>query len=201
MVACAENCNMKTAVLSLLVGAAAAFAPADNKASTTALKAASPYQNELGAIPPVGFWDPLNLSKKASPERFERFRTAEVKHGRVAMMAIIGYVVPEFYRFPGEIAPGLAFDDIPNGVAAFEGGLPLLGWFQIIGFVGATEYSGFLGDFEIGKPELAPEELARRQTQEISHGRLAMLGIMELLRHDKYDDMAELIQGFPFLYN
>ena len=117
------------------------------------------------------------------------------------MLAVIGYVVPEFYTFPGEIAPGLAFADIPNGLAAFTGGLPLAGWFQIIGFVGAVEYSGFLGDFEIGKPEIAPEELARRQTQEITHGRLAMLACLELFRHDKYDDAAELITGFPFLYN
>merc|ERR1712087_654761 len=116
------------------------------------------------------------------------------------MLAIVGYCTPEFFTWPGQIKPGLPFAEIGHGLAAIDS-LPLLGWLQIIGFVGATEFSGFLGDFEIGKPELAPEELARRQTQEISHGRLAMLGIMELLRHDKYDDAAELITGFPFLYN
>jgi len=193
---------MKLAIFSLLTAYAAAFAPIANKAPSSALMAVeSPYKGEIGALPPVGFWDPLALSKKKTPEEFARFREAELKHGRVAMLAVIGYVVPEFYTFPGQIAPGLKFADIPNGLAAFTGGLPLLGWFQIIGFVGAVEYSGFLGDFDIGKPEIAPEELARRQTQEIQHGRLAMLATLELFRHDKYDEAAQLITGFPFLYN
>jgi hypothetical protein len=72
---------------------------------------------------------------------------------------------------------------------------------QIITFVGAVEYSGFFGDFEIGKPDFTPEVLATRQTQELTHGRLAMLATLELLRHDKYDEVGELITGFPFLYN
>eukprot|EP00997_Jenningsia_sp_PLL12_P009835 NODE_6888_length_484_cov_53.418391_g6092_i0.p1 GENE.NODE_6888_length_484_cov_53.418391_g6092_i0~~NODE_6888_length_484_cov_53.418391_g6092_i0.p1 ORF type:complete len:114 (-),score=24.90 NODE_6888_length_484_cov_53.418391_g6092_i0:142-456(-) len=102
--------------------------------------------------------------------------------------------------FPGDIRPGLPFSEIGHGLDAI-GSLPALGWAQIVGFVGATEFSGFLGDFEMGKPELDPETLAKRQTQELQHGRLAMLAVMELLRHDKYDEVGELIQGFPFLYN
>ena len=49
---------MKLAVLALLAGSAAAFAPASRTASTSAL-AASPFENELGAQPPLGFFDPL----------------------------------------------------------------------------------------------------------------------------------------------
>jgi Chlorophyll A-B binding protein len=51
-------------------------------------------------------------------------------------------------------------------------------------------------------------ELERRQTQELQHGRLAMLAILELLRHDSqnlvipaFDGYDRLITGLPFLYN
>jgi len=30
------------------------------------------------------------------------FREAELKHGRAAMLATLGFVVPEFIRVPGE---------------------------------------------------------------------------------------------------
>lgn len=33
---------------------------------------------------------------------------------------MLGYVVPEIFRFPGELATGLKFADIPNGIAAIN---------------------------------------------------------------------------------
>jgi len=44
-------CTMKTAVLASLIAGAAAFAPAQQKASSSALSMA--FENELGAQPPV----------------------------------------------------------------------------------------------------------------------------------------------------
>ena len=190
---------MKLAILSLLAGAAAAFAPSSPQASTTALSM-SEYAGEVGTIPPTGFFDPLKLSSGISPERFDLYRAAELKHGRVAMLCVVGYVVPEFYRFPGDVAYGLKFADVPNGLAAIDS-VPALGWAQIVAFVGGVEYAGVLGDFEIGKPDFSPDVLAARQSQELAHGRLAMLATLELLRHDKYDEVGELIRGLPFLYN
>jgi Chlorophyll A-B binding protein len=190
---------MKFALVSLLVGYAAAFAPASQKASTSALQM-SAYSGEVGAQPPTGFFDPLKLSNGISPERFDLYRRAELKHGRVAMLAVVGYVVPEFYRFPGEVAYGLKFADVPNGLAAIEA-VPALGWAQIVAAVGSVEFSKTLGDFEIGKPDFSPDILASRQAQELTHGRLAMIATLELLRHDRYDEVGELIRGFPFLYS
>ena len=40
-----------------------------------------------------GFWDPLGLLKDADEERFKRLRTVETKHGRIAMLAILGHLV------------------------------------------------------------------------------------------------------------
>uniref|UniRef100_UPI003CDF8685 Fucoxanthin chlorophyll a/c binding protein II (FCPII-5) n=1 Tax=Chrysotila roscoffensis TaxID=418908 RepID=UPI003CDF8685 len=165
------------------------------------------YETELGVIPPTGFFDPLGLSKNIDEETFAQYRTAELKHGRVAQLCVIGYVVPEFYRFPGIIAPGVPFADIPNGVAAINA-IPALGWFQMVFLIGAVDYWGVLGDFDAGKPDLAPEELEKRKLQELQHGRLAMLAVLELLRHDSqnlvkpgFDGLDNLITGFPFLYN
>ena len=49
---------MKFAIVASLLASAAAFAPAAQKTSSTALKA---FENELGAQAPLGFFDPLGL--------------------------------------------------------------------------------------------------------------------------------------------
>ena len=166
------------------------------------------YESELGAIPPVGFFDPLGLSSNIDQDTFDAYRTAELKHGRVAQLAVLGYIVPEVYKFPGDIAPGVSFASIPNGIAAIEA-VPALGWFQMIFAIGAVDYWGFLtlGDTE-GEGKTA-EELEKAKTQELSHGRLAMIASLELLRHDSQQlvggmyteaPMDHLITGLPFLY-
>ncbi len=66
------------------------------------------------------------LAKNIDAETFAQYRTAELKHGRVAMLAVVGYIVPEIFKFPGDIAPGLPFASIPNGVAAIDA-IPALG--------------------------------------------------------------------------
>ena len=185
--------------------AVAAFAPASMRSSKSSLKMS--YENELGVLPPTGFFDPLGLSANIDAATFAEYRAAELKHGRVAQLAVLGYIVPEVFKFPGEIAPGISFASIPNGVAAIQA-VPALGWLQIFFLIGAVDYRGFLilGDTE-GKGK-SPEELAKAKTQELQHGRLAMLAILELLRHDSQnfvtgglsDLPGPLITGLPFLY-
>jgi hypothetical protein len=195
---------MKLAILSLLAGSAAAFAPATSKARITSLEMS--YENELGVLAPTGFFDPLGLSKSIDQATFDQYRTAELKHGRVAMLAVFGYVTPEIFTWPGNVAPGLPFSEVPHGLAALEA-IPSLGWAQIIFLIGAVDYYGYLGDFPGGKPLLDAEELEKRTVQELQHGRLAMLATLELFRHDSqnlvspgFDGMDHLITGLPFLY-
>ena len=161
----------------------------------------------------------VGLSKGIDEERFTQWRTAELKHGRVAMAAVTGYLVQEvtsnyalqlvevysfpyslkFVRWPGYVAPsiGLKFADVPNGVEAL-GSIPFLGWAQMILFVGWLELgvlkqepdaepgtfgTGYFTDYgRIGN--LEGDKKIEKLTKEIQNGRLAMLGIMELLTHD-----------------
>merc|ERR1711972_1205872 len=98
------------------------------------------FENELGVQAPVGFWDPMGLSKDGDVEDFKRRRETEIKHGRVCMFACIGYMVPEYTKLPGYLAPsiGLKFSDVPNGLAAI-GKVPTEGWLQIIALGGFYE--------------------------------------------------------------
>ena len=57
----------------------------------------------------------------------------------MCQLAVLGYVFPEFIRFPGDIAPGLPFASVPNGLAAVEA-IPALGWFQMIFLIGFVDY-------------------------------------------------------------
>ncbi|GKZ00933.1 hypothetical protein MPSEU_001044800 [Mayamaea pseudoterrestris] len=194
---------MKLAVVASLVASAAAFAPASQKSSSSAMSAVS-FEEKAGALPPIGYWDPLGLA--TTEAKFDEYRAVELKHGRVAMLAVVGFVVPEFYRFGFDIAPGLPCAEVPNGVAALSA-IPSLGWAQMFFFIGAVDYWGILGDFEVGKPDLDPDTLKKRQTQELQNGRLAMLATLELLRHNSqnlvspgFDGLDNLITGLPFLY-
>jgi len=177
-------------------------------------KVVSSFASALGAMPPTGFWDPAGLASKIDEATFDKYRTAELKHGRICQLAIIGYLVPEFYRFPGYIAPGLKFADVPHGIAAIST-IPSFGMIQIFFAIGAVDYWGILGDFSVGKIGSSISQggilnvddatATQRKTQELAHGRLAMLGFLELLRHDSqnfvaHDDPTHFIIGLATPY-
>jgi len=150
--------------------------------------------------------DPLGLAANIDQETFDAYRVSEIKHGRVCMLAVIGYIVPEVFRFPFDIAPGVPCSSVPNGIAAIEA-IPALGWMQMFFAIGATDYYGFLGDFDSGKNPVGGE-METLQLNELQNGRLAMLAFLELLRHDSqnyispgFDGLDNMITGLPFLYN
>merc|ERR1712045_565065 len=53
------------------------------------------FENELGVQSPFGYWDPLGLAADGDVERFKRRRETEIKHGRISMLATVGYMTPE----------------------------------------------------------------------------------------------------------
>merc|ERR1712066_1174032 len=101
------------------------------------------FESELGVQDPVGFWDPLGLSADGNAENFARRRQTELKHGRVSMLATMGYITPEITgKFPGYLSPsaGLKFADIPNGLAAISK-VSAAGWGQIVAYAAFCELS------------------------------------------------------------
>ena len=86
-------------------------------------------------------WDPLGLSDLGSDETIAWFRHAEVKHGRVAMAAFVGWwAVGAGLRLPGELATGIDFASIPSkGLEAWDA-VPGWGKAQMLLFAGLIEF-------------------------------------------------------------
>merc|ERR1712203_687630 len=105
------------------------------------------FESELGVQPPVGFWDPVGFTKDGDAAAFKRRRATEIKHGRVSMLATMGYITPEIAgKWPGYISPSseLRFEDIPNGLAAISK-VPGPGWPQIVAYCLYCEAGGGFG--------------------------------------------------------
>merc|ERR1712176_668349 len=104
------------------------------------LPPAGAFENELGVQPPVGFWDPAGFCNDGDELDFYRRRCVELKHGRVSMLACIGYIVPEYFKWPGYLSPSsnIKFADVPNGIGALTK-VPAVGWTQIVFFGLAME--------------------------------------------------------------
>ena len=187
---------MKTAILASLIAAASAFAPAKQAATSTSLKA---FEDELGAQPPLGFFDPLGLVADGDQEKFDRLRYVEIKHGRISMLAVVGYLVAEAgIRLPGNIDySGLAFADVPNGFAAFNT-IQGAGIAQLVAFIGFLELAvmkditggEFVGDFrndafDLGWDTFDEETKLQKRAIELNQGRAAMMGILALMVHEQ----------------
>jgi len=171
---------------------------------------ASAFEGELGVQPPFGYWDPLGLSKDGDADVFYRRRCTEIKHGRVSMWATLGYIVPEYARWPGYLSPsaGLKFSDVPNGLAAFSK-VSGAGWVQMFLFCGFMEVAnarqdpanppgmltGYDGPFGKGvefgrlgifRGDRIADPVAKKRglNAEIANGRLAMMAIIGMFFQD-----------------
>merc|ERR1712232_1264788 len=108
----------------------------------------------------------------------------ELKHGRISMLATMGYITPEITgKLPGYLSPkaGLKFADIPNGLGAISK-VPTAGWAQIAAYCAFCELSQ---DQSAGTPAAAgdfgfkvltasdADEKQKKLAAEIANGRLA----------------------------
>jgi len=181
-----------------LVGATALVARTarGSRSSRTTPAPLRAFENELGVQSPFGFWDPAGFTSDGDVEAFKRRRVTEIKHGRISMLATLGYMVPEGFRFDGYLSPseGIQFSDVPHGLAAISK-VPAAGWAQILFFAGFVEKVYFKadpkrapGDYEnagvLGFPDGStiadPVEKKRRLNAELANGRLAMTAILAL---------------------
>jgi Chlorophyll A-B binding protein len=131
------------------------------------------------------------------------FREAELKHGRAAMLATLGMVVPEFIRVPGE---QFSFDAIPRVIQAHDACpdsmIQIFGW---ISFIEAVSFPALAnmnafdrapGDFGFDPLKLypkSPEKQKEMQIKELKNGRLAMVAIGGMVA-------GALVTGQPFPY-
>ena len=115
------------------------------------------------------------------------------------MLAVVGYLVQEAgIRLPGNIDySGLAFADIPNGLAALDT-ISRAGIAQLVVFIGFLELAimkditggEFVGDFrndafDLGWDTFDEETKLSKRAIELNQGRAAMMGIPALMVHEQ----------------
>ncbi|KAI8474085.1 MAG: chlorophyll a/b-binding protein domain-containing protein [Monoraphidium minutum] len=177
-------------------------APADAPARPPIAPPAADAETLPGISEPFpGLFDPANFLSGASVRDVRRWRESELVHGRVAMLASLGFVIgenledfPAFYNFDGRItgpaiyqfqqveARGAIFwEPLVIAIGLAEVWRVAVGWATPTG----TGFNALKDDYEMGnllfdplnlKPS-DPEEYKIMQTKEINNGRLAMIAI------------------------
>eukprot|EP00535_Pseudo-nitzschia_heimii_P008102 CAMPEP_0197183882 /NCGR_PEP_ID=MMETSP1423-20130617/8675_1 /TAXON_ID=476441 /ORGANISM="Pseudo-nitzschia heimii, Strain UNC1101" /LENGTH=234 /DNA_ID=CAMNT_0042634541 /DNA_START=94 /DNA_END=798 /DNA_ORIENTATION=- len=149
-------------------------------------------------------WDPLDFAGR-SPEWVPWYREAELKHGRAAMLATVGFVVPNFFRIPGE---QFSFESVPKVIDAHDAlantsMIQIFGWISFVeactfpALANMNEFDRAPGDYgfdPLGLKPQSPEKLKEYQLAELKNGRLAMIAIGGMVA-----GAAVSGNGFPYL--
>eukprot|EP00617_Octactis_speculum_P017575 CAMPEP_0185746162 /NCGR_PEP_ID=MMETSP1174-20130828/4614_1 /TAXON_ID=35687 /ORGANISM="Dictyocha speculum, Strain CCMP1381" /LENGTH=245 /DNA_ID=CAMNT_0028420607 /DNA_START=48 /DNA_END=786 /DNA_ORIENTATION=+ len=185
--------------------------PAEPEVSTPAPVSTNAFESAIGAQPPLGCFDPLGMLDGADQERFDRLRFVELKHGRICMLGVAGWLTTAAgVRLPGNIdLEGTSFSSIGGGFNALSA-TPTLGLAQIFLFVGALELfvmkdeangaapGDFPGDFrngalDFGWDTFSEEEQTSKRAIELNNGRAAQMGLLGLMVHDKLGNVLDLL--------
>jgi len=158
----------------------------------------------LGFFDPAGFCDGTNKEGAASEGKIRFYREVEVKHGRIAMLAALGFPLAEQFHplFGGNIdVPSyIAFQQTPLQTfwPAVVFGIAVIEVFSIFpafenpnveGWaIKSSHVAGDYGFDPLGLKPTEPAALAEMQTKEINNGRLAMIAIAGMV-------MQELVTG------
>jgi len=155
--------------------------------------ASAPCQGLPGSSSPLGFFDPLGFTKDADLNTVKRYREAEVMHGRVAMMATLGYIIGEStptITYGMDVHHTIANNQIPEipGTVLFPFFLAVniaealrasRGWVEPglgpLFSLRENYYPGDIGFDPLGLKPADAKDFANMQTKELNNGRLAML--------------------------
>jgi len=213
------------------IASVSGFAPAAAPARVGTISMVSKEAFDLATAlnPAIGYWDPLGLAEadfwsQGNDATWGFLRQAEIKHGRVAMAAFVGYCVQaNGIHFPYLLGQP-TFGETPEE-QWFN--LPVAGRAQIIGFIGFLEWYGEFGGTHYmkgGKPGTyppfkdipfhaghmerfplydpfgiaakdSPERKAKGLLTEINNGRLAMIGIMGFVAESKVPGSVPALTG------
>mmetsp|Transcript_19951 Transcript_19951/g.79560 ORF Transcript_19951/g.79560 Transcript_19951/m.79560 type:complete len:198 (+) Transcript_19951:70-663(+) len=178
--------------LAFLVASATAFAPVPAPPTRTSVAMSADLATMPGVSVETGnkVFDPLELAQWRD---VEELRATELANGRVAMLAVVGWVWPQvFGLFPG--GPVKTVDPI----AAITQ-VPILAWAQMVMFCGILEAAKY--NWSIGvdaKPFFDPEKTffdpscvypkdaagqEEMQLKELKNGRMAMIAFAGLVTH------------------
>lgn len=193
-----------------LAGVASAFAPVQNVIKGTALSA---IEDMAGVTAPFQVFDPLGLANLGSDSTLAWFRAAELKHGRVAMLATTGYLVQAAgWHFPGMLSSDVSFESLSamKPLDAWDA-VPDLGkaqiYFTILFAEVVSEYTGEhytkggdLPTIVFPPVNFAPddaEKLKIQQNRELNNGRLAMIAIMSFVAAANIPGSVPALIGNP----
>jgi hypothetical protein len=175
--------------------------------SSSAVYASSSYKSDFGAIAPLGFFDPLGLADDADPTNFARLREVEIRHGRCAMLAVVGWLTTAAgVRLPGMEGVGYGFKaltDLENVAPEVRGVIPLtLGTVFFLTFCmqDLTGDSEFPGDYrnnfiDFGWDKQSESWKKSKRTIELQQGRAAQMGILGIMVHEQLGNLNDL--GLP----
>lgn len=142
----------------------------------------APAKLDGSLVGDVGF-DPIGISDQLADLKY--VRAAELKHGRVAMLAFLGWVVQQFIQLPGEMHSQI---NPFKAVAA----VPLAAHAQILAFCAIIELASIEDLYTVEKPwdlgfdpmnfskNKTPEQMEKLELQELKNGRLAMIAMIGL---------------------
>eukprot|EP00310_Coccolithus_braarudii_P013310 CAMPEP_0183352936 /NCGR_PEP_ID=MMETSP0164_2-20130417/31685_1 /TAXON_ID=221442 /ORGANISM="Coccolithus pelagicus ssp braarudi, Strain PLY182g" /LENGTH=229 /DNA_ID=CAMNT_0025525511 /DNA_START=48 /DNA_END=737 /DNA_ORIENTATION=+ len=159
----------------------------------------------LGFFDPAGFCAPDNGAEGSASEGKVRFyREVELKHGRVAMLAALGFPLAEQFHplFGGgvDVPSYIAFQQTPLQTfwPVVVGAIAIIEVFSIFPAFENPNIEGWAiksdhvaGDFGFDPLGLKPTDalqLAEMQTKELNNGRLAMIAIAGMI-------VQELVTG------
>merc|ERR1712008_380843 len=141
---------------------------------------------QIGAMAPLGFFDPAGFTKSGGQEKFNKCRAAEIKHGRVAMMAALGAVVQHFVKFP-------SFEKVPTGCSALLTAPASYGFIALFVVAAGLELAIWVQDpgkepGNFGNPAGLGSYDDDMRNKEINNGRFAMFAAVGII-------VADLLTG------
>jgi len=173
-------------------------------------------------LPPIGFFDPLNFAARADDNLIRKYREAELTHGRIAMVATLGFLAGEAVQgftpildgtvkgagilMPGQLPPAwlitfavatFALETLRVQRAIYD---PVTCSKEEFGKYRPDYIPGDIGFDPLGLKPNDPEELKSKQTKELQNGRLAMLASAGFLAQeltDKKGIVEHIVDSFP----
>jgi len=154
------------------------------RAGRSSMKAGFDASKQIGVMPPTGYWDPCGCLKERvgkdgwqwkDEATFKKYRAAELKHGRVAMVASVGLIANAWWKLPG-------FESVPDGLAALQTSEGGAGFGLLFLLAGYFELNTPAGDFTdpAGFRSVMVDDDHVLASKELANCRMAMMAVVTL---------------------